>query len=401
MSFDTEVIIIGAGPAGLMAAKTLAQSDIEYMLIDRSKRPGESKPCGGFIPVSTLKQFSIPRIEGQHRIDSVRMLFPGKDLVHIQFNECLGVNVKRENLSATLLKSVPNSNDRATLGTNVDKVETSPDSCKVTISNGDSKRTLSSRLVIDASGTNPVSQRFIQLRERIPNNMMGYGLQYHIEMDEELGHSNAFLYGSSFSPGGYCWIFPRGRVAVIGTGGLVSRIRQNEKRVHEYLDYLLREVEPIKNELMGGRIIKKDSALMPLCGIIRPSFGKRILLAGDANGHCSPISGEGIHYSMVGGQSAALTAIRCIHKDDFSDKMLSKYEKRWITQMGSDLKWGDWLQRKLMKPGTANDGGWSTTGFIDSEKSQRIIAQMLMGARSIRKSIIAVAPSYLKSKIKM
>jgi hypothetical protein len=69
--------------------------------------------------------------------------------------------------------------------------------------------------------------------------------------------------------------------------------------------------------------------------------------------------------------------------------------------MGSDLKWGYWLQRKLMKPGTANDGGWSTTGFIDSEKSQRIIAQMLMGARSIRKSIIAVAPSYLKSKIKM
>jgi digeranylgeranylglycerophospholipid reductase len=399
MSVDTDVIIIGAGPAGLLAAKTLAESDIEYMLIDKSKRPGEDKPCAGFISSITFKQFAIPRIEGEHRIDSVRMIFPGKDLVNIQFGECLGVNIRREALSQTLLKNIPDINSCLKLGIKVENAITGPDSCRVFYSNENSRGVLNSKLIIDASGSNPVSQRFIRLRERIPNNRMGYGLQYHIEMNEDLGHSNSFIYGNKFSPGGYCWIFPRGRIAVVGTGGLVSRVRENEQRLYEYLDYLLREVEPFKSELRDGKIVKKDAALMPLCGIIQPSFGKRILLAGDANGHCSPISGEGIRYSMIGGQSAALTAIRCIHKNDFSDRMLSNYEKKWIEKMGSDLKWGYWLQRKLMKPGTGMTAGWSGSGFIDSEKSQKVIAEMLMGSRSVRSSIIAVAPSYLKSMI--
>ena len=56
-----------------------------------------------------------------------------------------------------------------------------------------------------------------------------------------------------------------------------------------------------------------------------------------------------------------------------------------------------------MTPGTkSSDSGtssWSSSGFIDSEKSLRIIAEMLMGDKSVRSAILAIAPGYLKSKI--
>ncbi|MCK4568037.1 MAG: NAD(P)/FAD-dependent oxidoreductase, partial [Candidatus Thorarchaeota archaeon] len=238
------------------------------------------------------------------------------------------------------------------------------------------------------------------IRPRIPNSRMGYGLQYHIEVDEVLDSSNVFLYGNKYSPSGYSWIFPRGKIAVMGTGGLVRNVRKNKRRTHEYLDYILKEVEPFRSELSKGVIIKKDSALMPLSGVITPSFGQRILLAGDAAGHCSPISGEGIHYSMVGGFVAAQTAARCIRKNEFSDSTLSNYEKNWTKQIGSDLKWGLWLQKKLMRPGSGRkSAGWSGSGFIDSQKSQRIIAEMLMCEKSVISSMLAIAPDYLKSKI--
>ena len=399
MSVNTEVIIIGAGPAGLTAARNLAEADIEYMLIDRSEKPGETKPCGGFIPSTTLERFSVPYVEGHQKIDIARMKFPGKELVSIRFNEPVGVNVSRGALGKTLYGEIRGINTHSLLGSSVERVETDTKSCRVIVMKNDNETILESKLIIDASGANPVSQRFIPVRKRIPNSQMGYGLQYHIKVEGDLDSSNTFLYGNKFSPGGYCWIFPRGNIAVVGTGGLVTRVRENERRTHEYLDNLLKEVEPFRSELAGGTIVKKDSALMPLCGVMRPSFGKRILLAGDAAGHCSPISGEGIHYSMVGGKCAAMTAVECIQRDNFSDDALSNYEKRWTKQIGSDLKWGLWLQRKLMRPGSGNTSGWSNSGFIDSEKSQKIIAEMLMGKRSVRSAILAVAPSYLKSKV--
>lgn len=398
MSTDADVIIIGAGPAGLSAAIKLEELDIDYLLFDRDLHPGEEKPCAGFIPISTIQRFSIPKISDQHIINSVRMQFSGRDFSTIDFDEPVGVNVSRGALGKTMLSMTP-ATARYHLGTKITNVETHNDHCVVSTMTDEKETKFTSRLIIDSSGANPVSQRFIELRPRIPNSSMGYGLQYHIEFEEELPHTNTFLYGSQYSPSGYSWIFPRGKTAVFGTGGLVQRVRENNRKTHEYLDHILKEIEPYCSELASESIVKKDSALMPLCGIVQPSFGKRIMLAGDAAGHCSPISGEGIHYSMIGGLNAAQTAAQCIRMNDFSDKALSKYEKNWIKEMGSDLKWGYWLQRRLMKPGSTGTSGWSRSGFIDSEKSLKIIAEMLVGERSVKSAILSIAPGYLKSKI--
>ncbi|MHA1495496.1 MAG: geranylgeranyl reductase family protein [Candidatus Thorarchaeota archaeon] len=398
MNTDTDVIIIGAGPAGLSAAIKFEEIGIDYMLFDRDINPGEGKPCAGFIPISTINRLSIPTISDQHIINSVRLQFSGRNLSTVEFDKPLGINVSRGALGKTML-SIISATDRHYLGSKVTKVESNDNHCTVNIGSDGKEHKFSSKLIIDGSGANPVSQRFVPLRPRISNSAMGYGLQYHIEFEEELPHSNTFLYGSQYSPSGYSWIFPRGKTAVFGTGGLVKRVRENERKTHEYLDKILSDVEPFSSELSSGTIVKKDSALMPLCGIVQPSFGKRIMLAGDAAGHCSAISGEGIHYSMMGGLIAAQTAARCLDKKDFSDKVLSKYEKNWIKEMGSDLKWGYWLQRRLMKPSSSGTSGWSRSGFIDSEKSLRIIARMLMGDKSVRSSILAIAPSYIKSKI--
>ncbi|MGY5878657.1 MAG: NAD(P)/FAD-dependent oxidoreductase [Candidatus Thorarchaeota archaeon] len=398
MSIDTDVIIIGAGPAGLSAAIKLEELDVDYLLFDRDMKPGVKKPCAGFVPTSTIQKFSIPRIDDQHEINEVRFQFSGRELSTIEFDRILGVNVSRGALGKILL-DMTSAKDSMHLGSKVSKVETNTAFCEVTVREDGKEQTFKSKLIIDASGANPVSQRFVPIRQRIPNTAMGYGLQYHIEVEEELEHSNTFLYGSQYSPSGYTWIFPRGKTAVVGTGGLVSRVRTNVRKTHEYLDYLLKEVEPYSSELSKGVIVKKDSALMPLCGIIQPSYGKRIMLAGDAAGHCSAISGEGIHYSMMGGYSAANSAAHCLRKNQFHDGILHKYETSWIKQIGSDLKWAHWLQRRLMKPSEGKSSGWISSGFIDSEKSLRIIAEMLMGEKSVRRSILAIAPSYLKSKI--
>ena len=397
MTVDTDVLIIGAGPAGLSAAKKLSELDIEYTLISREDNPGVNKVCGGYVPIRAIEEFNLKNIPDAHFVSSIRMKFPLLDILRVDFDHPVGVNVTRENLGKALLNRIQINSDELQLGTECGKIKTTGDRCITQYTKGSKSGAISSNLIIDASGANPVSLRFSPIRKRPLNSQMGYAVQYQMKTNEPLEIVNDFFYGSEFSPRGYAWSFPRANETVLGTGGIVEIVRRSRMRTSTYLDRLVNNTDPITDELQeaGAEIVKREAALMPLAGNIHPSFGNRIILAGDAACHCSPITGEGIHYSLIGGMKAAEVAADCVQKKEFSNKALSRYQQLWTSIFGSDLKWGLWLQKRFLESGSSS----MSSKFLSSEKSQRVIAEMLVGVRSVRNAILAVAPSYLLSKV--
>ena len=298
MTVDTSVLIIGAGPAGLTAAKRLTELDVEYTLITREDRPGAYKACGGYIPARALEEFELSEILGAQYVKAIRMKFPGLEMKRVDFDEPVGVNVSREDLGVALLKRIGCEAERIWLNTECGQIESLGDLCKVRYTKENEVGSLSTKLVIDASGVNPVTLRFTPIRARPTNSQMGYAVQYQLKIKHPLEIVNDFYYGSEFSPRGYAWSFSRGNEVAIGTGGLVNKVRENDKRTLSYLDELVSDTEPISSDLRntGYEIVRKEAALMPLAGIVTPSYGKRVILAGDAACHCSPITGEGILY---------------------------------------------------------------------------------------------------------
>ncbi|MGY5858352.1 MAG: NAD(P)/FAD-dependent oxidoreductase [Candidatus Thorarchaeota archaeon] len=398
MTVDTEVVIIGAGPAGLTAARRLSELDIEYTLISREDKPGAYKACGGYIPTRALEEFKLNDIPDAYQVRSIRMKFPGIDMKRVDFDKPVGVNVSRENLGIGLLAAIEGDIGKVWLETECGQIKSTRDNCTVQYTKENETSSISTNLIIDASGANPVSLRFDPVRNRPMNSQIGYGVQYQVKTKGPLEIVNDFYYGSEFSPRGYAWNFPRGNETVLGTGGIVDKVRETEKRTTEYLDNLVENTDPTASELQdaGYEIVQREAALMPLAGIVSPSFGKRIMLAGDAACHCSPITGEGIHYSMMGGQKAADIAAECIRKKDFTNDAFSRYESSWTKAFGSDLKWGLWLQKRFLESGSNSMG----STFLSSDKSTRVIAEMLAGVRSVRSAILAAAPGYLVSKIR-
>jgi flavin-dependent dehydrogenase len=53
---DADVIVAGAGPAGAVAARTLAAQGLDTLLIDRADFP-RNKPCGGGVSIRALRRF--------------------------------------------------------------------------------------------------------------------------------------------------------------------------------------------------------------------------------------------------------------------------------------------------------------------------------------------------------
>lgn len=398
MKVDSDVVIIGAGPAGLTAARTLSNLDIEYTLLSRESKPGERKVCGGYVPARALEEFGLKRIPGSHDVKSIRMKFPDLETKRVDFDKRVGVNVNREDLGDALLNQVDKSTGQIWLQTECGEIKASKSQCTVKYTKKNESGSLTSHLIIDASGVNPVSLRFEPVRNRPANSQIGYAVQYQLTTKRPLEIINDFYYGSDFSPRGYAWSFPRKNETVLGTGGIIEKVRASKKRTISYLDKLLEHTEPVASELRDAeaKIIRREAALMPLAGIFSPSCGNRIVLAGDAACHCSPISGEGIHFSMIGGQKAAEVAADCVHQGNFSDSALLQYEKAWTNSFGSDLKWGLWLQKRFLESGSSSMG----TTFLKSDRSARVIAEMLAGVRSVRSAILAAAPRYLISKIK-
>ncbi len=397
MKPDTDVVIIGAGPAGLTAAKTLSESDIGFRLLSRETSPGETKVCGGFVTARALTRYGIRSIPGSYPVKAVRLKFPNSDIKTVDFESPVGVNVSRAALGKALLGLADMHQGNILLGAEARSVAISHDRCSVSYTDAKGDGRISSDIVIDASGVNAVTTKSGIFRPRIANDKMGYAVQYQMRRPPSMHRfpeMNSFLYGSFFSPGGYAWIFPRGNETVVGSGGLVTRVRQSEIRPVQYLNKVLNK-EPMKSEHDGVEVTKTESALMPLAGIVKPSFTNRLMLAGDAAGHCSPISGEGIYYSMVGGETAGRAAAKAVKLNDFSANVLREHERDWVSLIGSDLKWWLWLQKRLLRTGSTGFG----SKLFDSEKACRTTAEMLAGIRPVKDAILSVLPRYVVSKL--
>ncbi len=398
MEYDTDIVVIGAGPAGLAAAKELSKGEVDYLVLFREDSPCENKPCAGFVPRRGLERFGLDIFPGAYPVMGARIKLPGSEIEAVVFDEHVGVNASRRDLGRAQLALISDDTVNLWSNTSVDNVFIDSEECRVNYTRDDERGTLSSAIIIDASGASPVSQKVNPIRERIPITGMGYSVQYQMNLPRSsrpFGNLNDFYYGSKYSPRGYAWVFPRGREIAVGVGSLIANARAAKKSITEYLDYFVNEAEPASTELKDAEVVRKEAALMPLAGVVTPSYSDRLMLAGDAAGHCSPISGEGIHYSMVAGELAAKTAQKALEKGDTSASTLSRYQKLWLREIGSDLRWGRWLQRRILE----DSSGVFSSKAGRSGVSAQIIAELVVGTRSVRNAIIRRVPAYLRSKI--
>ncbi|MCK4713930.1 MAG: NAD(P)/FAD-dependent oxidoreductase, partial [Candidatus Aenigmarchaeota archaeon] len=161
-------------------------------------------------------------------------------------------------------------------------------------------------------------------------NDVSSGVQFEMA-GVEIDSDRLELYFGKIAPGGYVWIFPKGKdVANVGIG-----IRKNFTK-RPAIDHL-RDFIDSRPGLRKGSVLEVNSGGVPVGGLMRNMVTDNFIAVGDAAHQVNPIHGGGIAEAFVGGRMAGEVAAEAREFGDYSEAFLSRYNERWWKERGDML----------------------------------------------------------------
>jgi flavin-dependent dehydrogenase len=73
------------------------------------------------------------------------------------------------------------------------------------------------------------------------------------------------------------------------------------------------------------------------------------MIVGDAAAQAKPLSGGGLYTGMVAAECAARTAVEALKRNDFSIRMMSRYQEEWRSEIGKELDKGYRIRKVFVR----------------------------------------------------
>ncbi len=337
-----DAIVVGAGTAGCLAAKTIAEKGLKVCIVEKKKREeiGE-KICGDALGEHHLKFLGLEKPTGgelESKIDGIKIYSPDENTVFtIADKDFIGFLLNRRLFGQWLLNKAidkgallqDNMNFRAPIiekGAVVGLTAKNMKTGKVT--------EMRSKVVVDASGY------FGMVRKQLPPEM---GIDRDIanedveacyreirQLKQENENTNfcEIYLNQKASPGGYIWIFPKGGARV--NVGLGICMRKNYPNPKEQL-YNTAFKKPIFD---GSLVLTGGSWFDPVRRPLDNMVSNGVMLVGDAASLVNPIHGGGIGPSMLSGYFAGQQIVEALNKGEPTKEALWGYNKKYIDTYG-------------------------------------------------------------------
>lgn len=386
-----DLIVIGAGPAGASAARTAAQHGLRTLMLEKEKLP-RNKLCGGGLTPKVLKKldFSLPKELIENVARSVR-IHVGDNLHHFESKQPLVYMTSRARFDSFLAKKAVEVGVELHDKSAVHGLETSKSHVTVKTLTG----SFESRILIGADGVGGLTARAGGFYDRWKPDQVALAVESEVYVGEQVvqefvGTDSFFDLYFGVSPAGYGWIFPKDDHLTVGVGCRLSRLRDGRELFKSFADGL-----PV---LKGFEVPKPQAHLIPLGGTaIVPSARGRILLAGDSAGQVEPMLGEGIYFSIWGGQIAAQVAAESCSQEKFDPKILASYEKRCKRAFGVDFDVAYQLAR--MSYLEQYDMDRVARYFFDDRNVQDFVVGLMDGSIRYRDAQLKLALPYFKYRL--
>ncbi len=345
---ETDVLVVGAGPAGSTAAKHAALGGAKVILMDKKSEIGSPKRCAEGVSKKGLKKLGIepnPRFIAKE-LDGVRLVSPNGTDVWMTSEEIelpeAGYILERKVFDKFMAMDAARAGAEIKIKTMATGVIKSDEGFIVTCESMGKEFDIKTKILIAADGPESHIGRWAGLKTAQKAVHMESGIQYemcnlHFERDGVI----EFYFGSC-APGGYVWVFPKGDD--IANVGLAVIAPKANKPAIEYLDDFVSK-SPITKD---GQPVEINVGGDPVGGMPKKIYDDHIMVVGDAAGQVNPLTGGGIISGMTGGMYAGQVAAEAIKDENYSSKYLKKYDILVRDDIGEEIRKYSIVQEYLL-----------------------------------------------------
>jgi menaquinone-9 beta-reductase len=310
----TDVLVVGAGPAGSATAAWAARLGLDVLLTDAAVFPRD-KTCGdGLTPraIGELERLGLGDWLRAHTVNqglrahgfgqTLLLPWPGGSLPD------WGSAVARTELDDHLRTTAIKSGARAVDGVRAVDVRREGDRVTgVVFARGDETLEVSCRRLVVADGVRSPLGKMLG-REWHRDTVYGVAGRSYVtstSSDDPWISSHLELRGEHGEVlSGYGWIFPLGTGEVnLGVGTLATAKRPTDLKVRRLMESYAGQQRAGFG--LGDELRAPTSALLPMGGAVTGIAGANWALVGDAAACVNPLNGEGIDYGVEGGRLVA------------------------------------------------------------------------------------------------
>jgi electron transfer flavoprotein-quinone oxidoreductase len=344
-----DAIVVGAGPAGIAAAKEMAEAGLSVVVLERGQFPGAKNVWGGILYREPTEAM-VPGFESEAPLE--RPIVEQRYMLLTE-DAMMGLTYRSERLAT------PPYNSYSVLRSPFDlwfagKAEEAgaevypeftvvdllwEDGAVVGVTTGDAEGELRCRCVVIADGANSLLAQRIGLHrewEPIEQALVAKELialpadviEARFALPEGLGTALEIFGESTSGLLGYGFIYTNKESISIGTGALLADLIETGINVNDMLDRF--KAHPaIAPLIAGGETLEYSGHLIPEGGYNRLPrlFTDGAVVVGDAAQLVNPVNREGGNLAMLSGKLAAQAIVEAKARDDFSAMSLSRYRE--------------------------------------------------------------------------
>jgi geranylgeranyl reductase family protein len=318
-----DAIVVGAGPAGLQAARQLAARGLRVAVLEEHQVVGDPVHCTGVLAREAFDEFSLSSESILNELTTARFISPsGQDILY-RTRVVEAVVVDRALFDRSLADEAARAGAEIVHGARVTAISCDDDGVALHVAG---RAPLRARSCVLACGGRYALHR--QLGLGVPSLLLHTAQQ---ELPASTPGDVEVHFGSEVAPRGFAWVVPvwRGdrsfaRIGVMAEGQAPRFFRRMLDRVASRWGIEL---------MVAGTPRQK---ILPLSRISR-TYGDRFIAVGDAAGLVKPTTGGGIYYSLVSASIGAGVLAAALQDGEVSADRLSEYERRWRSRLEAEL----------------------------------------------------------------